>query len=160
MIVLCNLVCYIIEHAHQPRSFNRDPEFPRKKARSWLREQDKFPWLISESHLPADVPAEQTPQSPPHTSQSLELMEVSSLQFGSASTKESRLPSSQPHHSSRLDPEDIRLEDPVPSGSMIDRRKLLSESNVEDSDSEEEYERIHLGFTIKDEFRVSPFLHS
>jgi len=87
-------------------------------------------------------------------------MEVSSLQFGSASTKESRLPSSQPHHSSRLDPEDIRLEDPVPSGSMIDRRKLLSESNVEDSDSEEEYERIHLGFTIKDEFRVSPFLHS
>lgn len=153
-------MCYIIEHAHQPRSFNRDPEFPRKKARNWLSEQDNFSRLISESHFPTDAPAEQTPQSPLHTSQSLELIEMSSLQFRSASTKESRLPSSQPHHSSRLDPEDIRLEDPVPSGSMIDRRKLLSESNIEDSDSEEEYERIHLGFTIKDEFRVSPFLHS
>lgn len=52
------------------------------------------------------------------------------------------------------------MEDPVPSGSKIDRRKFLSQSNVEDSDSEEEYEHIHLGLTLKDEFRVSPFLCS
>jgi len=85
-------------------------------------------------------------------------MKASSLQ--SASAKESRPLYSQSHHFSGLNSEDISLEDSVPSGSMIGRQKLLSESDVEGSDSEEEYDRIYSGFTITDEFLVSSFLHS
>lgn len=109
------------------------------------------------------TPAGQIPRDPLYPSRLTEVMKASPLKLGSATPKEffaGRLPHSKLHNSSRLDSEDIKMEDPVPSGSKIDRRKFLSQSNVEDSDSEEEYEHIHLGLTLKDEFRVSPFLCS
>ena len=109
------------------------------------------------------TPTGQISRNPLYPSRLTEAMKASPLKLGSGTPKEyfaGRLLHSKLHNSPQLDPEDIKMEDPVPSGSKIDRRKFLSQSNVEDSDSEEEYEHIHLGLTLKDEFRVSPFLCS